>query len=361
MGTSYQTLLEQLRITTREINRRKEFFGFTDTHSIALQTLLPSVSENVNNIVDKFYQHILHFTEIDRLIGDAETLHKLRNHQRMYILSLFQGNYDEEYVHSRLRIGVVHKRIGVEPKYYVSAVQNLGSILKDFVISSGDIGHDESQKLVSSIDKILLFDLSLIFDTYIHSLMDEVRRSQEELENYTESLEHVINERTKLLKQQARRDGLTGLINQSHFYDELRREISRSQRRGHSTALLYFDLDGFKALNDSRGHRMGDTVLKQVASSLQDSIRAGELAARYGGDEFCVIVPEGDTNEAISLAKRIIEVMKGKVIEYGITCSIGIAVSVPGKFLDAAELVKRADQAMYQAKSEGGFSISIAE
>lgn len=358
MGTANETLLKQLRITCREIQRRKEFFGFTDVHTQALKSLHSVISDRVQEVVDKFYKHIMPFTEIDRLIGDAETLKKLRNHQRMYILSLFQGEYDDEYVHSRLRIGVVHKRIGVEPKYYVSAVQHLGEILKNMVISfNEDNNKDECFILTSSIDKILLFDLSLIFDTYIHSLMDEVRRSQEELENYTESLEHVINDRTELLKEQARVDGLTGLINQSHFYEELRKELSRGQRRGHTTSLIYCDLDGFKALNDTHGHRTGDEVLKEVASALKESVRRDEPVARYGGDEFCIIIPEGSINDARTLAGRVNEVIKNRLSNYDISCSIGIASSSPSQLLDTAALVKAADKAMYTAKQKTGFSI----
>ncbi len=331
-------------------------------NSQALKTFHGDISERVQEVVDRFYEHILPFTEIDRLIGDAETLKKLRNHQRMYILSLFQGVYDEEYVHTRLRIGVVHKRIGVEPKYYVSAVQNLGEILKNLVISLHEKNNrDECFILTSSIDKILLFDLSLIFDTYIHSLMDEVRRSREELEKYTESLEHVINERTELLKQQARVDGLTGLINQSHFYEDLRKELSRSQRRGHTTSLIYCDLDGFKALNDTHGHRMGDELLKEVAAVLKESIRRDEPIARYGGDEFCIIIPEGDAQDAKAVADRIVEVMKIKLSGYEIACSIGIATSSPNHLLDSGALVKAADNAMYLAKQKAGFAISIAK
>ena len=360
MGTSHQTLLEQQKITGREIRRRKEFFGFTREHVDTLRQALPLVEENVERIVDQFYRHILSFSEIDRLIGDAETLKKLRNHQRMYTLSLFQGVYDEEYVHGRLRIGIVHKRIGVDPKLYVSAIQNLGEVLKRFIIDDGEADVDTIMQLFSAIDKLLLFDLSLVFDTYIHSLMDELQRSKQELEEYTQSLEQIVNERTDLLQKQARTDGLTGLLNQTHFYEELQRELARGQRRGHTTSLLYCDLDEFKNLNDNKGHQMGDMVLKEFAHALNQSIRAGEWVARYGGDEFCVIVPEGGLEEAESLAGRIIDIARDRMGRYGISCSIGIAVSGPDDFLDCATMVKKADKAMYAAKLVEGFSVKFS-
>lgn len=361
MGATKKTLLEQLKLTSKEIARRKEYFNFSEQDHNALRSLKEIIAENVDTIVDEFYQHITPFAEMDLLIGDSDTLEKLRNYQRAYILSLFDGHYDEDYVHSRLRIGVVHKRIGVDPKYYVSAVFHLGNILRSIVTGEDNNRCQTCISQLELIDKILLFDLSLIFDTYIHSLMGELKRSQSELESYTESLEGVINERTKLLKEQARHDGLTGLLNQHYFYEELRRELSRNQRRGHATCLIYFDLDGFKQLNDTRGHREGDRVLVNVANAMKESIREGEILARYGGDEFCVIMPESSTGDAKALCKRICKLIETHTRGMGISCSMGIAVSTPDNVLDGSNLVKEADEAMYMAKQEKGFSIKIAE
>ena len=130
MKTSDQTLIEQLKITKREIERRKEYLYLSEADISALVSLRELIGDNIDEIVEKFYEKILPFNEMDRVIGDAETLRRLKNHQRNYILSLFDGQYDEDYVHSRLRVGVVHKRIGVDPKFYVSAVYNLSAILR---------------------------------------------------------------------------------------------------------------------------------------------------------------------------------------------------------------------------------------
>ncbi len=360
MGTTDQTLLEQLKLTRKEITRRKEYFNFSEKDLSALRSLREIIADNIDAIVEDFYQHITPFSEMDLLIGDSDTLEKLKNYQRAYILSLFEGHYDEDYVHSRLRIGVVHKRIGVAPKYYVSAVFHLASILRKTVTGMNENHCQLCVDHLELIDKILMFDLSLIFDTYIHSLMDELKRSQIELENYTESLEGIISERTKLLKEQARHDGLTGLLNQHYFYEELRRELSRNQRRGHSTCLIYFDLDGFKQLNDTKGHREGDRVLVSVANAMKESIREGEILARYGGDEFCVIMPESTTKDANFLCKRICNLIETHTKGLGISCSMGIAISTPDNILDASSLVKQADEAMYTAKQDQGFSIKVA-
>lgn len=360
MKATSQTLIEQLKMTEHEIDRRKKYIGFTDADIEMLKELRETVEDNIETIIDRFYENILSFTEMDRIIGDAETLRRLKNFQKNYVLSLFDGQYDEDYVHSRLRIGLVHKRIGVAPKFYISAFHNLNSILRNIITESDSKNCVTCSKKIEIIEKILMFDLSLAFDTYINSLMDEARRAKETLESYAESLEEVVSERTELLRKQARYDGLTCLLNQRSFYEELKRELSRGTRRGHSTALIYFDLDGFKQLNDNFGHKRGDEILKAVAQAVQSTVRESDLAARYGGDEFCVILPESNEDEAEQFCRRLCRLIEEAVGNDGISCSVGIAISDPAVPYDVNSFVKQADKAMYQAKKEPGFSIRKA-
>lgn len=361
MNNSDKTLIEQLKITKREIERRKKYLGITDEDIAILTTFRAFISENIDEIVEEFYKKILPFPEMDRVIGDAETFRRLKNHQRNYIFSLFDGQYDEEYVHSRLRIGVVHKRIGVHPKYYVSAVYNLKSILRSIILTNNDQDCANCESRLSAIDKIIMFDLSLTFDTYIHSLMEEVKRSEEEMEEYAESLEEIISERTKLLREQARHDGLTNLLNQHSFYAELKTVLLRAQRRNHATVLIYFDLDGFKKLNDTQGHKRGDEILVAVAETMRTTLRETDILARYGGDEFCIILPESSIQEAQQVCKKLCLALELSTKDSGVSCSMGIAISLPEKNYDANSLVKIADKAMYKAKKEPGFSIKIAK
>ncbi len=360
MKTTSQTLIEQLKITKNEIERRKEYIRFTDKEVTTLMGLKEMIIDHVDEIIDHFYDSILPFDEMDRIIGDAETLKRLRNYQRNYVLSLFEGHYGEDYVHSRLRIGLVHKRIGVDPRFYVSALHNLSSVLRTIVKKNSKHDCKRCIEELEAIDKILMFDLSLTFDTYINSLMDEVKRSRHELEKYTESLEEIITERTKLLSEQARRDGLTGLLNQRAFYEALRRELSRGQRQNHSTTLIYFDLDGFKKLNDTQGHRRGDEILVAVAEAANKTLRESDSAARYGGDEFCILLPESTTADGEMVGKRVCVLIEESTTGSGITCSMGVATSTSETGYDADTLVKTADKAMYEAKKEPGFSIKRA-
>lgn len=356
-----QTLLEQLKITRREIARRKEYLRLTAEDSACLAKLKDLVTENIDSIVEEFYLGILPFDEMEQVIGDAETLHRLKNHQRHYIISMFDGEYDEDYVHARLRVGVVHRRIGVSPTFYLAAVHNLSNILRNLIAGQGKEHCTTCVADLQAVDKIIMFDLTLVFDTYINSLMDEAKKSKEKLERYSESLEEVIAERTHTLEELARNDGLTGLLNQKNFYDELRKELARGQRRNHSTTLLYFDLDGFKALNDSQGHKRGSDILVLVADALKKTLRNNDIGARYGGDEFCIILTESSLGDAASVYQRLKQHLHAALTGTGVTCSVGAAISTPANSLTDNALVRLADQAMYKAKQTAGFSLVQAE
>jgi diguanylate cyclase (GGDEF)-like protein len=155
----------------------------------------------------------------------------------------------------------------------------------------------------------------------------------------------------------AERDALTGLYNRRRFEDELGRFIQESQRRQRHGALLFFDLDEFKHINDTFGHRAGDAVLIRVASEVGALTRRNELLCRLGGDEFAVLMPDARQEEAEHLAERIVRAIA--LIPFRIdgqnlrlTSSLGIALYSQGS-LSAEELVAHADTAMYQAKESG--------
>jgi len=136
----------------------------------------------------------------------------LKHHLGRYLRTLFSGIYDDIYVLSRLRVGMVHNRIGVPPKLYVSSMRTLLDILRSRLTGSRMEGQcGLCSNLSASLERFLLFDLSLVFDTYIHSLLGEVERSKQELEQYAQSLEAEVARRTTQLAELALNDPLTGL------------------------------------------------------------------------------------------------------------------------------------------------------
>lgn len=156
----------------------------------------------------------------------------------------------------------------------------------------------------------------------------------------------------------ATHDDLTGLANRKLFRDQIQQALGRSQRYGESFAILLFDLDRFKDINDTRGHPAGDAVLKEAAHRLSSCVREEDTVARLGGDEFAVLQTRTRTHEeAAQLAERIIETMRAPFHidrdEIVLATSIGIALA-PRDGADYEQIIKKADEALYRAKDAGG-------
>jgi diguanylate cyclase (GGDEF)-like protein len=152
----------------------------------------------------------------------------------------------------------------------------------------------------------------------------------------------------------AETDALTGLYNQRFFHETLRREVLRAQRYERNLALIVFDVDDFKGINDQIGHLAGDRVLAQASDRLRDAVRSVDVACRIGGDEFAVILPESTAQDAEQLYRRVQSSMRGTSLgpdEERLRLSAGIAELQHGD--TAAGLFERADAALYRAKDQG--------
>ncbi len=151
-------------------------------------------------------------------------------------------------------------------------------------------------------------------------------------------------------------DSLTGLLNRPYLDSRLHQEVERSKRDGGSLAVLIADIDDFKTINDTWGHQVGDTVLQTVGSVIRSAVRVFDVCARYGGDEFAIVMPNSDRASALACAERIQRrLLENRAAEGSndprLTMSIGVAVITPGD--SAADLILRADRCMYQAKADG--------
>jgi diguanylate cyclase (GGDEF)-like protein len=152
----------------------------------------------------------------------------------------------------------------------------------------------------------------------------------------------------------AETDALTGLYNQRYFHETLRREVLRAQRYERNLALILFDVDDFKSINDQIGHLAGDRVLAQAADRLREAVRSVDIPCRIGGDEFAVILPESAGADADQLYRRVQSSMRGTALgadEERLRLSAGIAEIQHGD--TAAGLFERADAALYRAKDLG--------
>ena len=160
------------------------------------------------------------------------------------------------------------------------------------------------------------------------------------------------------LAHQAFHDPVTHLANRALFNERVRHAVARTLREGIGMAVLFVDLDDFKTVNDSLGHAAGDRVLLEVAQRISASIRAADTAARFGGDEFAVLLEDvADLQNAVETAERILEALAAPLqLEHNdiaIRASLGISVAEAGTVTDADELIRNADAAMYIAKADG--------
>ncbi|HYY87911.1 MAG TPA: EAL domain-containing protein [Chloroflexota bacterium] len=178
---------------------------------------------------------------------------------------------------------------------------------------------------------------------------------------------HDISERKAFeseLRHQAFYDGLTGLPNRTRLLDLLEQALRRAHRQRQPVAVLFLDLDNFKVVNDSLGHKAGDLLLGHVARRLESALRGSDTAARLGGDEFILLL-EGlnGPGDARAVADRVAQVLRAPFLVEGrevfVTASMGIALSRDGE--DPESLVRTADLAMYQAKSSGKAGYAVFE
>ena len=223
--------------------------------------------------------------------------------------------------------------------------------------SEGPLGADE-RRLISEI-----IDVARGADAGLERMSD---LEQQVAALAKENMELAV--KNQLLAEASARDALTGLYNRWYVVDKIESEINRSLRHGSPMALLMLDIDHFKNVNDTYGHTAGDHVLQIVARVLKESCRVYDVAGRYGGEEFCLLLPETGMNSTPHVAERIRHRLETTPMDVAsdnrvvITASIGIAgldVSGSDVVLSPAALIERADRALYQAKNHGRNRVAI--
>lgn len=212
--------------------------------------------------------------------------------------------------------------------------------LTSYILAIGHFGFTRNQQLRAIREKLELREQDLVTVN----------------ENLQKKL-HEIDGLQNQLQEQANRDPLTGLYNRRYLDATLDREIARCQREGQSLALIMCDIDYFKTINDTYGHQAGDEVLMQLGSMLSIMVRNCDVACRYGGEEFILLLPTMPLDIAVQRAEKLRQMFSDNIVEFGDfrlqrTASIGVAV-YPQHGKSAHELIKNADRALYDAKAGG--------
>jgi len=166
------------------------------------------------------------------------------------------------------------------------------------------------------------------------------------------------------IQRQATTDGLTGLANHKRFYEILERELWRSRRYGGQISLIMMDVDNLKKINDAYGHRAGDKVIRQISRKIRECIRQIDTAARYGGDEFVIILPNTSLADATVVAERMVEAVSNSPVTWKkeqIRLSISIGVDQDDADTNPEDITSRSDEALYTAKQAGKNTVRIFE
>ena len=166
------------------------------------------------------------------------------------------------------------------------------------------------------------------------------------------------------LASEALHDQLTGLANRTLLQERMDESITRALRSGSPLAVLFVDLDGFKAVNDHLGHVIGDSVLREVAGRLRDSVRASDVVGRFGGDEFVIVCPDTTEETSMAVAERIrasiAQPLERVADRYRVTASVGVALWEPAEVaVEADALFRLADEAMYRCKDAGKDCVTL--
>ena len=186
-----------------------------------------------------------------------------------------------------------------------------------------------------------------------------------EIEVHARALEASLRQREALeadLRHLAFHDELTGLANRALLHDRVEQALASAQRTGQTVALCFGDLDGFKTVNDTLGHHVGDSVLVRASRLLTSIVRPGDTVARLGGDEFAVLMVDvGHPDNAVEFAHRVVSVLRDapdfEGNQIGLSISVGVAYGEPGK--NTEQLLSEADSAMYEAKETGKNRVEV--
>ncbi|OIJ13608.1 hypothetical protein BKP37_10005 [Anaerobacillus alkalilacustris] len=228
------------------------------------------------------------------------------------------------------------------------------------VMKTGKVVHNivhgltknDGERVIVSINASPLFDKNHNITTVVAAISDITERT---------IAENKLQEANRKLDELSRKDGLTKIANRRHFDETCKKEWQRHVRNGQPLSIILFDIDFFKAYNDTYGHQEGDECLRKISITVENILkRPGDLVARYGGEEFIIILAETNVEGAGCVSERVREEIENlqiahstsKVSEF-VTVSVGFATTIPDKRASIKELIEKADQALYDAKSSG--------
>lgn len=257
------------------------------------------------------------------------------------------------------------RQAGDKIQLTIMDVNNAVSSVKDATSKYSETLTDVKSKLGDDISKD---EMAVVLKDVMDNTEDMVQHNldlEEKLAQSSEVMQELQRD-LEIVRKEALTDGLTSLANRKAFDAEISRIAMESDAEGQTFCLLMLDIDHFKSFNDNYGHQVGDQVLRLVAGTLIDGVKGRDIASRFGGEEFAIILPETNLNGGVNVgdllrkavaSKEVVNRNSGDVLGR-ITMSGGVAQYMPGENIE--DLIERADAALYTAKNNGRNKIAAA-
>ena len=357
MKADNSSITQAPTLSQQDIANHKALIGFDDKDAKLLKAHGALIEDQLETIIDKFYQHQMTIAEVKAVLSVDERLARLKTTMRQYIHELFAGEYGSAYVERRLEIGKAHENLGVGARYYLAAVYHLENLLRDTI---HDKDNQSNAPLRSALHKVMQFDVQIVMDQFIGNLMAKVKVAQDELEDYAEGLEEVVTERTRQLHELSRKDELTELFNRRGMQENLRRELANAARYKERLSFVCFTLSDYQQLVTKKGQAIGDVVLNQIGHDIKAQIREADIACRVADDEFCIIMPRTQTSEAEAICNRLIEMFK-KDNQHNLSFCIGIGTTGSDEVTETDSFINHVEGLMRKAGGKPGFSVCVDE
>ena len=324
-----EKIAEELNITDEDLEKRKHFLRIEEEDIRRIADFRNIIKKVPASMFDGFYNHLMAYDETRYFFKDNETIQELKGKQMKYFEELLSGNYDREYLLSRLSVGYVHVQINIVPLWYIGAynkyIEELRKVIDKFK------GIIDANKTMQSILKVINFDIILTLESYHYTKY----KLQEEL------------------KRMVVTDELTGVFNRRKLEEVMQFEIERAIRNKKSLSMLMLDIDLFKRVNDKFGHEIGDQVLKELTEVINKNLRETDYFIRFGGEEFIVFLPNTPLNPAKDIAERIRRTVEHHTFNTAGRITISIGVAEYHKTDNRETFLKRSDEKMYEAKNSG--------
>lgn len=295
-------------------------------------------------IIAAFYDRLLELSQFQEIMARGFDINALRHTQSDYLRTLGMQFDSAAYFHQRLRVGLVHDRVGVPLSLYQCVYRLLQQLLIDHVRAA--VSDPKEQRVLSDfVLKITTLDMSLAVEAYHGVRMTSLEQSLEQL-----------GAQERVQRRLAQTDSLTGVANRAYLFDALGGVLDSTAANPAPLCLAVADLDHFKLVNDRYGHLTGDAVLRDVVARLRAGFRDFDLVGRYGGEEFAIVLANTSLSQAVEICERVRQRVAGSPVSAGalripVTVSFGVAQARAGDGADA--IFERADRALYAAKVAG--------